>query len=447
MNRLRTASALAAGWMFLLLPAARSEVQLPPAEVTRSISGQFLVSVAPEAGVFFLRPKLGTNSDLIRLEPSFLAVSAERFKAVLGREIGQAADTPWSGKIFLVLHPARVLDEPVNLVTQPFVRNWNYRLELPDLISRQRCARAFSAVLLLEIANRTAPVGGHSAEVPAWLVDGLARQVLESEDSKVILATPAKTIDGLAQTRLAENRRGIDPLAAARRVLQNHPALTFEQLSWPTDAQVNGADEDVYAASAQLFFNELRALKNGPARLRDLLAKLPAHENWQAALFDAFPENFQRPLDVEKWWSLRVVAFAARAPGPSWTPAISRAKLDAALVVPVNIRVSPGVLPAYSEMSLQSVIRNFAADQQAEILQTRLRDLELIQLRLVSPLAGIAESYRKVLADYLDARKRFYFFWQPGTGTTLKRLDALDARRRQVEARLTLPAGLNRSAP
>ena len=35
------------------------------------------------------------------------------------------------------------------------------------------------------------------------------------------------------------------------------PALTFEELSWPTDAQVSGADGGVYRASAQLFVNDL----------------------------------------------------------------------------------------------------------------------------------------------------------------------------------------------
>ena len=46
-------------------------------------------------------------------------------------------------------------------------------------------------------------------------------------------------------------------LAAARRVLQDRPALTFDQLSWPDDAQLSGDDGGVYRASAQLFVNAL----------------------------------------------------------------------------------------------------------------------------------------------------------------------------------------------
>jgi hypothetical protein len=449
MNRLRPVCALVAG-LLSLLAAARSESLPPSPDVAQSVSGQFSVSFEPDHNPYFRLLNAGTNTDLLRLEPALLAVSAERFKAALGREIGLAANTPWSGKIFLALHPARSLDEPVNLVAQPFLHNWNYRLELPDLVTRNRCARAFSAVMLLEIANRSAPAGGHSAALPEWLVSGLARQILAAEDAAVILAAPGKLIDDLAQTRVNEQRRGIDPLAAARRVLQNFPALTFEQLSWPTAAQVNGDDGGGYQASAQLFVSELLALKDGPAKVRALLAQLPAHENWQAAFLAAFPENFQRPLDVEKWWSLRVVAFATRAPGPLWITAVSRGKLDAALAVPVNIRYSPNALPSYAEISLQSVIRNFETERQVQILQTRLRDLELIQVRLTPSLAGLADAYCKVLSDYLHARKKFYFLRRPGPAKTISRLDALDARRREVESKLrtsVLPPDLNLPAP
>ena len=449
MNRSRLVCALAAGCLFLLA-AARAESLSPSPDITRSISGQFTVSVVPADNPFLRRPDAGTNAEILRLEPALLAVSAEQFKVALWKEIGLAPETPWSGKIFLVLRPARSLDEPVNIAAQPFLRAWNYRLELPDVITRNRCARAFSAALLLEIANRSAPPGGRSAVLPEWLVAGLAWQVLESADAKVILSAPNKMIDDLAQTRLNEKRRGLDPLADARRVLQNYPALTFEQLSWPTDAQLNGDDGGVYLASAQLFVSDLLALKNGPAKVRALLAKLPAHENWQAALFEAFHENFRRPLDVEKWWSLRVVAFAACAPGPRWTPAVSRAQLDAALTVPVNIRYSANAMPSYAEVSLQSVIQNFEADRQVEILQTRLRDLELVQFRLTPMLAGVADGYRKVLSDYLGARKKIFFLRHPGAAATVKQLNALDARRRDAEAKLLrspLPPDLNRNAP
>lgn len=449
MNRPRPVCALAAG-LLMFLAAAHGQPSLLAPNTTSSVSGQFIVSTAPDINPYFHRADAGTNTGLLRLEPSLLAVSAERFKAALRAQLGLAANAPWSGKIFLVLRPAHFPDEPVNIAAQPFIREWNYRLELPDLVSRNRCARALSAALLLELANRSTPVNGRYAVPPDWLVDGLAREVLESADTKLILTAPVKNVNGIPQTRLDEHRRGVDPLAAARTVLQNFPALTFEQLCWPTDAQMDGGDGSVYLASAQLFVHDLLALPDGAAKMRALLADLPAHENWQSAFFAAFRENFRRPLDVEKWWALRVVRFAMRAPGPRWTPAVSRDKLDAALAVPVNVRYSSNSLPAYAEISLQAVLQNFPADRQAEIFQTRLRDLDLIQLRLTPALAPVADGYRQALADFLGERKKTARHRPAGMEATLKQLDALDARRREAESKLklsALPEDLNLNPP
>jgi hypothetical protein len=449
MNRSRPVCALAAGVLSFLAAACGQSSFLTPA-VTSSVSGQFIVSVTPDNNPYFHYPDAGTNADLLRLVPSLLAVSAERFKAALWTEIGFAPDAPWSGKIFLVLHPTQTTNEEVVIATQPFIRTWNYRLELPDLITRNRCARALSAVLLLEIANRNTPVSDRSAVIPEWLADGLARQILAKQETQVILAAPVRTLNSIPQTRLDEKRRGIDPLAGARRTLQNSPALTFEQLCWPDDAQVNGDDGGVYLTSAQLFVHDLLALNDGPAKFRALLAQLPAHENWQTAFFDAFHEDFHRPLDVEKWWALRVVAFAVRAPGPQWTPGVSRDKLDATLAVPVNIRYASNSLPAYAEISLQSVLQNFEPARQVDIFQTKLRDLELIQLRLTPPLAIVAAGYRQVLADFLGERNNHAFRHQIGAEATLNQLDALDARRREVESQLklnALPPDLNLGPP
>ena len=69
----------------------------------------------------------------------------------------------------------------------------------------------------------------------------------------------------LVQTRTDEREHGIDPLAGARKVLQNSAALTFDELCWPDNAQVNGLDGGVYAASAQLFTARLLDLPDGPA--------------------------------------------------------------------------------------------------------------------------------------------------------------------------------------
>lgn len=442
MNRSRFVCALAAGLMTFLAAAAGRAADLPGTETARSVSGQFLVTFTPNNSYFYHRPDISTNTSFIRLEAPFLAVGAEHFKAALRRQLGISTEAGWSGKIFLQLHPARSLNEPVLIVSQPFIQVWNYRVELPDEISQNRYARTLSAVLLLEMVNRKTPVTGRSAELPDWLVDGLARQILTADNARVVLAAPTNVVNSIAMDRVDKKQRGLDPLAAARQVLQNFPALTFDQLSWPHNPQLNGADDGVYLASVQLFVKELLGLKNGPAKMRDLLARLPACENWQSAFFAAYRADFQSPLEVEKWWSLRVIAFAAHAPGPQWTLAVSRAKLDSILAVNVDIRSASNSLPTRAEISLQSAIQNFKPPQQTAILQTKLRDLDLAQLQLSPQLAGVADGYRTALADFLGERKdKFYirFFLRHGkgdTGAILKKLAALDVLRRQVETTL-----------
>ena len=425
----------------LAATVAHAQFSGPDANPAHSISGQFIVTGAASSSTLFHLPVLATNADFVRLEPALLAVTAERVKIALRQELGIEAGAPWNGKIFLVLHPAEALDEEVLVIAQPFLNNWNYRVELPDVMPQPRFLRALTSVLLQEMANRSMKPGGHSAEIPAWLADGLSQQLLAAGQREIILSSPGKTVNGLPQTREVASERGLDSLAAARQTLREQPVLTFEELSWPTDTQLNGEDGGAYRASAQVFVNGLLELKNGPAHVRAMLEMLPACYNWQTAFHAAFHDDFPRPLDVEKWWSLQVVGFAARDRGPVWTPAVSREKLDEILSVPVAMRTASNALPTHAEISLQQVIRSFEKSRQTAILQTKLRDLRLAQLRMSGPMAALADGYRRALALYLGeatsatraghlGRQAVFTSRHAGAAETLQKLDALDAQRR-----------------
>jgi hypothetical protein len=439
---------------------ARADFSLPGKISARSVSGQFVVVGADRISALAASPAVATNADFVRLEPALLAVSAERIKQSLWRELELKPDASWRGKIYLALHPAQSFDENVTIVSMPSANGWSYQVQLPDVLPRTRFARALVSTLLLEFANRNAQ--SHCAEIPAWLADGLSQQLLAENSSENILSTPNKVINGLAQNRLVTTESGSDPLAGARRVLRNFPALTFDQLSWPTDTQLLGNDGGAYRASAQLFVGELLDLKNGPAHLHAMLQKLPQFYNWQTAFQTAFRTEFPRPLDVEKWWALQVVNFAAQSPGPQWTPAASREKLDEILSVPVEVRSVSNALPSHAEISLQAVIRNFDSARQTEILQIKLRDLGLAQLRMASQLAVLTSAYRRVISDYLGERNIFasparsanHASSSPrkaGTRETIKKLDALDAQRRTIETAIKpdvfTPRNLNAPAP
>jgi hypothetical protein len=439
-NRSTVQSLLAGGALFL--PAfARGQLLPPDMNSVHSASGQFIViGPAPSSPPTYL-PVGTTNANLVRLEPALLSVSAERIKQSLWHELGIEPNAPFQGKIFLALHPAQSPDEDVTIVSQPLLGGWNYRVELPDVLPQARFLRAMTGVLLLELANRNA-TAARAAEIPAWLADGLSQQLSDAGLPEVVLSAPRKLVNGLPQSRTVATRRGLDPLAGARRVLRDHAALTFAQLSWPTDAQLRGTDGGTYLASAQMFVSELLDLKNGPVHLRAMLAALPGCYNWQTAFQTAFRENFPQPLDVEKWWALQVVSFAAYDPGPWWTPAVSRERLDGILSVPVEVWTASNALPVRTEVSLQAFIRNFEPPRQTAILQTKLRDLELAQLRMAAPLAALTAEYRQALAGYLGQNKesrqppwsKHPLPQKTSAKATLKKLDALDARRRTIES-------------
>jgi len=211
--------------------------------------------------------------------------------------------------------------------------------------------------------------------------------------------------------------------------LHDNPALTFEQLSWPDDAQLSGDDGGVYRASAQLFASSLLELNDGAKSLRAMLQTLSLYYNWQTAFYAAFAGDFPQPVDLEKWWALQTVSFAARDAGPLWTPAVSRDKLDEILGVPVEMRSAPTNLPAHAAISLQAVIRNFDFDRQRIVLQTKLRDLQLAQWRMAPQFVALTDAYHRALASYLGGRNGGAPSKQ-NAAETVQKLDALDAQRR-----------------
>ena len=411
---------------------------LPKTESARSVSGQFVVINAFQTSSLAAAPKIVADTNLVRLEPALLAVSAERVRETVWRELG--VNGQWRGRVFLVLRPAKSANDDVTIVSRRLADGWDYHVLLPDVLSRTRFARAMVSVVLLEFANRNAS-STRSAEIPGWLTDGLSQQLLATDWHKIILSSPSPVVNGLLGSRTVSNQRGMDFLADARRVLRDCPVLTFEQLSWPTAAQLSGTDGGAYRASAQLFVNELLDLKNSPARLCTMLQSLPHFYNWQTAFQSAFSADFPRPLDLEKWWALRVVSFVARDPGSRWTPAVSREKLDEILNVPVEMRIASNALPTRATISLQDVIRSFDSARQTSVFQTKLRDLELAQFRMAPQLAVLTAEYHLAIADYLGQSKRVAPPWnkhaplssKASPRDTLKKLDALDAKRRTIE--------------
>src|SRR5579862_3425735 len=95
-----------------------ASAQMPPGTaVIGSVSGQFQVSSRrPSISAHSLQ--LSTTPDMITLEPALAAVSCERIKQELLRELGMRDQ--WQGKIFVIIVPALSTDDPVGVAPERF---------------------------------------------------------------------------------------------------------------------------------------------------------------------------------------------------------------------------------------------------------------------------------------------------------------------------------------
>jgi hypothetical protein len=181
--------------------------------------------------------------------------------------------------------------------------------------------------------------------------------------------------------------------------------LSFQELSWPTADQLGVTVSDIYRDSAQLFVDRLLDFKDGRACLRAMLEVLPEHYNWQFAFLRAFSSHFQRPLDIEKWWTLQIVHFTGRDLNQTWPREDSWHKLDELIRSSVQVRFGTNDLPVHTEVPLQTIVGEWDAPRQTQALQAKLRELELLRPRIAQEFVPLVDQYRTVLATYLQNRE------------------------------------------
>lgn len=434
---LRTTGAGLIAFLFTVaLPAA--DIVIPPAALTRSSSGQFLVSTRVLPPV---RPNLAenaTNADLIVLQPAFLTVSCERIRAAFNRELDAPAN--WTGPIYVSLFPARTTNDTVYIHTARR-RVWEYHLELPQLIDRKRFLTAVTHALLLERCNREA--GSRSADVPLWMAEGLARQLVSSSKAMLVLPSPSRVVNGVAMDAILETERREHPLKATHAVLSREGILNFQELSWPDESLLTGPARERFAASAHLLVYELLALKRGQAAFQTTLTLLPSYLNWQLAFLQGFQEHFQRPLDVEKWWALHAACFAGRELNQTWPAPEADQRLDQLLRTQFELRSHAEPIPVRGETSLQAVLRDWPPAEQTEVLREKAAQLQAFSLRAPLDYAVLAEAYRQALANVLPApgKERPSTLPRRKVEEAIRALDKLDAQRAALsEARAKVPS-------
>src|SRR5215469_8360125 len=180
----RLLTALTTAAILLALNIANAQ-RVPEGPMVGSVSGQFFVS-SRTASLSAQSLKLAAQPNMVALQPALLVVSCERIKQELVRTLAMHDDP--AGKIFINLQPAQSTADAVDIVPERFAGNWNCHVRLPDVIDQDRLAEIIVRASLLEIANRNAV--DHSAEIPEWLSQGLARQVIASREEELILQPP-----------------------------------------------------------------------------------------------------------------------------------------------------------------------------------------------------------------------------------------------------------------
>ncbi len=419
--------------LFLLLWDRAATAALPePPTTARSHSGQFVVQTLPATGPAQWRSNLETNPAYIRLEPTLVPVSCERLKQELWRHLEIRG--PWQGKISMVVQAGRGPDNPIVVLAERFRDGWQYRVEMPHLVEKARYLRAMVQVLLLEYANRGA--AERTVELPRWLVDGLAEQLLRSSELAIFLPPPKEHPGGMRFTPTMVQARLSNPLEAVHQHLTRSSPLTFEELSWPGPDGTEGPEAERYRSSAQLFVTALLGLPDQRGAMRRMLELLPRYHNWQFAFLEAYQNHFQRPLDVEKWWSLYVVHFTGRDLTDTWHIQDSWEKLLEALRIPVQVHSTSNAVPLNADVTLQAVIRDWEPPRQAPALEAKFRELLHLRVRVAPDLAALVDEYCVVLDTYLKqghrgggfARRRPSGALQRAANQAIQQLDLLDVR-------------------
>lgn len=373
-------------------------------------------------------PLSGNGQNLIRLDPALLAVTCERIKSGVLRELD--APDQWQGKIHVTIQNNSDPRRPIDIRTEHFSNGWQYHIYVPESVTPERLIRGITEVVLLEMANREGQP--RLAELPLWLSEGFTGLLLSHGGVDLVLRPESRT-----------TRREMpgDPYRGVREYLAHHPALTITQLGLPTTDLLNGESWETFQASSQWLVIELLRMPEGRVRLQLFLSLLPRNLNWQLGFLAAFNPQFNSLLDLEKWWAMCLLNTQGRVQWQGWSRQISWDKLYAIIHLPAQERPKPGATPSWSEVTLQQVIEWWDFQNQKPILSSVLQKLQLLRMNSSPQIIPLIQEYQETLSNYLESRSKAGYEGEGRgrqtfnanllTKNVIKRLNGLDA---QLEA-------------
>lgn len=412
---------------FLVLSAFAQAGEIIPV-TARSTSGHFVVRGLPQSPP---RSRVaGPEVGYLRLDPALTAVSLERVRQILNGELN--LPEKWHGLISVATFPVQEDNPSVRVTSVHYANGWGYNIEFPEIVDKPRFLRSAVSVLLMEFANRSAVT--REAELPPWLTEGLTAH-LEATALPTLALEPGGEI--------ARSGAHVDPLRAAREIIRARGPLTFTQLSLPSDAELSGSGHELFRACSHLLVHELFRLRGGRDALRELLASLPRHLNWQTAFLRAYQEHFARLVDADKWYTLAATHLAGRDSLSVWPLDTTFAQLDEILSTAVQVRAAASDLPIVTQVKLQRLLSEWEPSQQSPVLEQKLTQLEALRRRAAAELVDLIMGYEQALDTYVHRRAPRSHSARGDSGVnprlltrdTLKRLDALDQRLEALRSR------------
>lgn len=406
-----------------------------------SMSGQFAVFEAPADGWRPTELDHVRMTNYVQLNAPLLAIACDRIRTALMQDLG-ATNQSWRGRVAVYLRRTRNPDDPVLLA--PPQDPSMYYVSVPDKVERSRLVAAMVTVLLEELGNRTAD---RPVEIPSWLSQGLAQEILHERPYELVPGLAPVGDYGMRNGFLIYDDTNAPPLKWAKEVLRSRGALSLDQLAWPNP----GTEEDpVYRSSAQLLVTSLLELNNGQACLRAFIPELAKHLNWQVAFMTSFHDHFATRLEMEKWWELSVVRFTGRDDANRLLVENSWDRLDQLLSAEAQVRTSSDELPLHTELKLQHAIAEWSPAMQMGMLRAKIENLTALEHSVSPDVAPLVRDYEEALSGFFNDRDRAGLFTDKKKSLrvvgidrtarlTIDRLDALDAKRKELEMKAATP--------
>jgi hypothetical protein len=419
--------------MGILMTLAFAMSAAEPMIIT-SASKQFIVRGLPQRSML----AASASEDVVFIDPQLLAVTCERVRQTLVKELG--CGDRWRGTIYINIHPLQSDNGWPNIRPFRTPEGWRYRIDVPDEIERRRLLETIVQALLLEFANRAA--ASESVELPPWLAEGLTAHLMQGPLAGAALqARTLREVSAQPELRVARISRHADIDRLLRQRVQRNGALSVDQLNWPEFDDNDTASAEAYRHSAHLFVRELLRLRGGPDCICATLAMLPEHLNWQTAFLRGFEPHFRRMLDAEKWWALTLTQLKTHESSVVWSATEAQQKLEEILYTPMQVRLARDQIPHAAAVTLQTVINDWDFKQQWPVLQAKLAQLQAARVRLPADFATLGDSYRAVIQNYLRARAGSWFdiTARSAVKSAVAELNALDEKRvKAVEKILTV---------